>query len=65
MTTAAVATSTGELRCVSVAQAALSLGVSKKTIRRLIAKDRILSVRLGRRVVVPSSILEAIVRGGR
>ena len=53
-----------ELQLLSVKQAAQVLGVSQKTLRRLLARGEINCVRVGRSVRIHSSVLETVMLRG-
>lgn len=46
----------------SVAEAACQLGVSRAHLYELIRTGRVRAVRLGRRIVVPQRVIEALLR---
>ena len=52
-------------RLLSVCECAAQLGVSTRTVRRLVSKGTLLSVRLGRSIRIPITSVEALIeRGG-
>ena len=59
-----VASPLTDLQLLSVKQAAQVLGVSQKTLRRLLARGEINCVRVGRSVRIHSSVLETVMLTG-
>ena len=53
-----------EDRLVSISETAQTLGVARITIRRLIKRDLLRSVRVGNRVLVPQSEVKRVVLHG-
>ncbi|MBZ5513638.1 MAG: helix-turn-helix domain-containing protein [Acidobacteriia bacterium] len=54
-----------EKKLITVADSAESLSVSRDTIRRLITRGTLKSVRIGRRVMIPVSELERLAKPQR
>jgi excisionase family DNA binding protein len=49
---------------VGIEKAAEMVGLSKHTVRKYVSEQRILAVRIGRRVIIPVQSLEKLLREG-
>jgi excisionase family DNA binding protein len=49
----------------SLQEAALTLGISRSTLARLVARDQLRPVRIGRRVLIEPDDVEALIAAGR